>query len=86
MADVKRYEQDYTDYGVVAGIFTADSERATRATRLLRAAKFFVNDWFAGCMETPSVATESWAIDGKKGREAIWNFVQTKNTAIPLRG
>ncbi len=71
-----------TVYRLVAGVFTADLDRATRAARHLRADQVFVNEWYAGGVETP------FGGYGKSGygREALWNFVQTENTAIRLKG
>ena len=42
-----------TDYGLVAGVFTKDLDRATRAARALLAGQVFVNEWYAGGVETP---------------------------------
>nr|WP_318246025.1 aldehyde dehydrogenase family protein [Seohaeicola saemankumensis] len=50
---MRRDWQTCTDYGAVAGVFTAGPERATGATRLLRAAQDFVNEWYARGVETP---------------------------------
>ena len=42
-----------TDYGLVAGVFTQDLNRATKAAADLRAGQVFVNEWYAGGVETP---------------------------------
>lgn len=42
-----------TDYGLVAGIFSTDINRCLRGTKLLRAGQIFVNEWYAGGIETP---------------------------------
>ena len=70
-----------TDYGLVAGVFTADLDRATTAARALRAGQVFVNEWYAGGVETPF-----GGYGREKGREALWNYVQTKNAAVRLKG
>jgi len=75
-----------TQYGLVAGVFTRDLDRATRAARALRAGQVFVNEWFAGGVETPFGGYGKSGYGREKGREALMNYVQTKNVAIKLRG
>ncbi|MCR9157344.1 MAG: aldehyde dehydrogenase family protein [Rhodobacteraceae bacterium] len=75
-----------TDYGLVAGVFTADLDRATLAARQLRAGQVFVNEWYAGGVETPFGGFGKSGYGREKGREALWNYVQTKNIAIRLKG
>ncbi|MFA8386492.1 MAG: aldehyde dehydrogenase family protein [Pelagibaca sp.] len=75
-----------TDYGLVAGVFTSDLDRATRAARHLRAGQVFVNEWYAGGVETPFGGYGKSGYGREKGREALWNYVQTKNIAIRLKG
>lgn len=75
-----------TDYGLVAGVFTADLDRATLAARQLRAGQVFVNEWYAGGVETPFGGYSKSGYGREKGREALWNYVQTKNIAIRLKG
>lgn len=73
-----------TDYGLVGGVFTRDLDRATRAARQIRAGQVFVNQWFAGGVETPFGGFGKSGYGREKGREALWNYVQTKNVAIRL--
>jgi aldehyde dehydrogenase (NAD+) len=73
-----------TDYGLVAGVFTRDLDRATRAARDLRAGQVFVNEWYAGGVETPFGGFGRSGYGREKGREALWNYVRTKNVAIRL--
>ena len=75
-----------TDYGLVAGVFTSDLDRATRAARRLRAGQIFVNEWYAGGVETPFGGYGKSGYGREKGREALWNYVQTKNVAVKLKG
>ncbi|MEM9765327.1 MAG: aldehyde dehydrogenase family protein, partial [Pseudomonadota bacterium] len=74
-----------TDYGLVAGVFTADLDRATHAARRLRAGQVFVNEWYAGGVETPFGGVGRSGYGREKGREALWNYVTTKNIAIRMR-
>ncbi|MEO1198717.1 MAG: aldehyde dehydrogenase family protein [Pseudomonadota bacterium] len=74
-----------TDYGLVAGVFSADIDRAMTASKKLRAGQVFVNEWYAGGVETPFGGYGKSGYGREKGREALWNYVQTKNVAIALR-
>ena len=74
-----------TDYGLVAGVFTTNLDRATRAAAQLRAGQVFVNEWYAGGVETPFGGYGKSGYGREKGREALWNYVQTKNIAMKRR-
>ncbi|MEM9331948.1 MAG: aldehyde dehydrogenase family protein [Pseudomonadota bacterium] len=73
-----------TPYGLVGGVFTSDLNRATNAAQKIRAGQVFVNEWFAGGVETPFGGFGKSGYGREKGREALWNYVQTKNIAIKL--
>ena len=73
-----------TNYGLVGGVFTSDLDRATSVARKMRAGSIFVNEWFAGGVETPFGGYGQSGYGREKGREALWNYVQTKNVAIKL--
>lgn len=74
-----------TQYGLVGGVFTRDLDRATRAAKRMRAGQVFVNQWYAGGVETPFGGYGKSGYGREKGREALWNYVQTKNVAIALK-
>lgn len=73
-----------TPYGLVGGVFTSDVDRAMQAARKIRAGQVFVNQWYAGGVETPFGGYCKSGYGREKGREALWNYVQTKNIAIKL--
>ena len=75
-----------TPYGLAGGVFTADLDRATQAARQLRAGQIYVNEWYAGGVETPFGGFGKSGYGREKGREALLNYVQTKNVALRLRG
>ena len=71
-----------TDYGLVGGVFTRDLDRAMDVAARMRAGQVFVNEWYAGGVETPFGGYGKSGYGREKGREALWNYVQTKNIAI----
>lgn len=75
-----------TDYGLVGGVFTRNLDRATSAAQQIRAGQVFVNEWYAGGVETPFGGYGKSGYGREKGREALWNYVQTKNIAIKTGG
>ncbi|WP_027256316.1 aldehyde dehydrogenase family protein [Leisingera aquimarina] len=75
-----------TEYGLVGGVFTRDLDRATQSARKIRAGQVFMNEWYAGGVETPFGGYGKSGYGREKGREALWNYVQTKNIAMKLRG
>ncbi len=75
-----------TEYGLVSGVFTSDIDRAMRAAQRLRAGQVFVNEWYAGGVETPFGGYGKSGYGRERGREALWNYVQTKNIAVAVGG
>lgn len=73
-----------TDYGLVGGVFTRDLDSATNVATKMRAGQVFVNEWYAGGVETPFGGYGLSGYGREKGREALWNYVQTKNIAIKM--
>ncbi|AXF23154.1 aldehyde dehydrogenase [Burkholderia pyrrocinia] len=71
-----------TPFGLVAGVFTRDVNRVLRLTRRLRAGQVFVNEWYAGGIETPFGGIGLSGFGREKGQEAIYSYVQTKNVAF----
>ncbi len=73
-----------TDYGLVAGVFTRDLDRALRTAQQLAAGQVFVNEWFAGGVETPFGGIARSGHGREKGLEALDNYLRTRNIAIRL--
>lgn len=71
-----------TQFGLVAGVFTHDLTRAIRASRALKAGQVFVNEWYAGGIETPFGGIGLSGFGREKGQEALYSYVNTKNVAI----
>ncbi len=73
-----------TDYGLCAGVYTKDLATAHWAADQLIAGQVFVNEWFAGGIETPFGGTKRSGYGREKGQEALLNYVQTKNVGIRI--
>ncbi|MEM7343124.1 MAG: aldehyde dehydrogenase family protein, partial [Chloroflexota bacterium] len=73
-----------TDYGLVAGVFTQNLDRAMRCARDIRAGQIFINEWYAGGVETPFGGYKKSGFGREKGVEAMFNYVQTKNIAVKI--
>jgi aldehyde dehydrogenase (NAD+) len=72
-------------YGLVAGIFTNDLNRALRLATRIRAGQIYVNEYFAGGEETPFGGYKQSGFGREKGIDALYNYTQVKNVAIRLR-
>lgn len=74
-----------TDFGLVAGVFGQDLDATLGVARRLRAGQVFINEWFAGGIETPFGGIGLSGFGREKGQEAIYSYVQTCNYALRLR-
>lgn len=73
-----------SDYGLVGGVFTRDIDGAMRVSQRIRTGQVFVNEWYAGGVETPFGGYKKSGYGREKGREALMNYVQTKNIGIRI--
>jgi aldehyde dehydrogenase (NAD+) len=73
-----------SEYGLVGGVFSQNIDRAMQVARQIRAGQIFVNEWYAGGVETPFGGYKKSGYGREKGREALWNYVQTKNIGIKI--
>lgn len=71
-----------TEFGLVAGVFTQDLSRAMRCARRLKSGQVFINEWYAGGIETPFGGVGLSGFGREKGQEALYSYVRTKNVAI----
>ena len=63
----------------------ADAADVGRAVQKIRAGQVFINEWFAGGVETPFGGVAKPGYGRGKGCEALLNHVQTKTVAIAIR-
>lgn len=74
-----------TDFGLVAGVFGDSLNQTLRIAQQLRGGQVFINEWFAGGIETPFGGVGLSGFGREKGQEAIYSYVHTRNIAIRLQ-
>jgi len=73
-----------TQYGLVAGIFTKDVSKAHRFAREVDAGQVYVNEYFAGGIETPFGGNRRSGIGREKGLIALASYCKTKSVTIRI--
>ncbi|MCY1708261.1 aldehyde dehydrogenase family protein [Pannonibacter sp. SL95] len=72
-----------TDYGLVAGVWSRDGQRAVRVARQVRAGQVFVNAYGAGGgIELPFGGFKKSGHGREKGFEALYEFSATKTLVL----
>lgn len=73
-----------TEYGLVAGIYTRDVSKALRFARDVCAGQVFVNQYFAGGVETPFGGRRNSGFGREKGLAALQNYVALKTITFKI--
>jgi aldehyde dehydrogenase (NAD+) len=73
-----------TEYGLVAGVWTSNLSRAHRIAARLEAGQIYVNEYFAGGIETPFGGFKKSGYGREKGLEALNHYTQMKCVTIRL--
>ncbi|HWL47762.1 MAG TPA: aldehyde dehydrogenase family protein [Sphingomonadaceae bacterium] len=73
-----------SEYGLAAGIWTRDIARAHRVASLLESGQIYVNDYFAGGVETPFGGYKASGYGREKGLEALHHYSQLKTVVIKI--
>lgn len=71
-----------TPYALVAGIFTRDLSKAHRFARDVDAGQVYVNEYFAGDIETPFGGNRKSGIGREKGLIAVQSYCKVKSVTI----
>ena len=74
-----------TKYGLAAGIFTNDINRALRLAAGIKAGQVYINEYYAGGEETPFGGYKQSGFGREKGLATLQSYTQIKNVAIRLR-
>ncbi len=73
-----------TDYGLAAGIFTQDIDRALRLSTQIDAGTIYVNEYFSGEMASPFGGMKKSGIGRERGLETLVNYTRIKNVIIKV--
>ena len=73
-----------TAFGLVAGVHTTDMGRAHRFARDAEAGQVYINEWFAGGVETPFGGVKQSGFGREKGLAAVDAYTQTKNVCANI--
>ncbi len=74
-----------SDYGLAAGIFTRDIDRAMRFASEVRAGYVMVNEYYTGGVGSPFGGYKQSGIGREKGLAAPLNYTQVKNVVVRVR-
>ena len=76
---------DATDYGLAAGIFTRDLDRALRFARDLQAGYVMVNEYFTGGAESPFGGYKHSGFGRERGQAALQHYTRLKTVVVRIR-
>ena len=71
-----------SDYGLAAGIFTPDIDRAMRFARDFQAGYVMINEYFTGGLGSPFGGYKQSGIGRERGLMALQNYTQVKNVVV----
>ena len=75
-----------TAYGLAAGVFTKDIDRALRIARRIRSGSVWINEyWGSGMIGVPFGGFKNSGIGRERGQETVNNYTQTKSVSIRIR-
>jgi len=75
---------NHTPYGLVAGIYTRDINKAMRFARAVDCGQVYVNRYFAGGVETPVGGTKQSGFGREKGLRGLHAYLRSKCTTVYL--
>ena len=72
-------------YGLVAGVFTRDIDRALRLSRRIEAGSVWINGWFIGGVQAPTGGIKASGVGRERGQQGIRNYTRMKTVGIRVR-
>jgi len=72
-------------YGLVAGVWTSNLDRAHRLAAQIQAGQVYVNDFFSGTVSSPFGGYKRSGFGRERGLEALNHYTQVKSVCIRLR-
>ena len=72
------------DYGLVAGLYTRDINRALNLTRRLECGSVWINGWFIGGVQAPTGGVKDSGVGVERGLAGVHNYLRIKNVGIRL--
>ena len=72
------------NYGLVAGLYTRDIDRALNLTRRLECGAVWINGWFIGGVQAPTGGVKDSGIGRERGLAGVHNYLRIKNVGIRL--
>lgn len=73
-----------TEFGLVAGIYTRDISKALRFSRKVSCGQVFINQYFAGGVETPFGGTKNSGFGREKGLEGLKAYYTVKTVTARI--
>ena len=74
-----------SDYGLVAGVWTSNLDRAHKVAARLQAGQVFINDYFSGSVASPFGGYKRSGFGRERGLEAMEHYTQVKSVCARLR-
>ncbi len=75
-----------SQYGLVAGIWTTNLNRAHRVAAQIQAGQVYINDFYAGVVGSPFGGYKKSGFGRERGVEALQHYTQVKSVCARLKG
>ena len=72
-------------YGLVAGVWTSNLDRAHKMAAQIQAGQVYVNDFFSGTVASPFGGYKRSGFGRERGVEAIYHYTQLKSVCVRLK-